>query len=132
MVTGTLDAGRLAVGDELRLRDRGVHIRGLQSLEVVRHQVDAVARIAVNLRGIGSDEIGRGDALLTPGSWRPTTRLDVRRTQDGLAGRDGLDGRGGQASWTGWAGSCQAISVLTSVRPLSPSGSGASTTSCTG
>ncbi len=97
VVTGTLDAGRLAVGDELRLRERGVHVRGLQSLEIVRQQVDGVARVAVNLRGIGSDEIGRGDALLTPSSWRQTTRLDVRRTPDPLAGPDGLHGLGGQA-----------------------------------
>lgn len=79
VITGTLSAGRLDVGDELMLRNRAVHVRGLQSLEVVREEVRAVSRVALNLRGVQIDEIHRGDALLTPNAWRQTTLLDVRR-----------------------------------------------------
>jgi selenocysteine-specific elongation factor len=78
VVTGTLGAGTLRVGDELELHDRRVRVRGLQSLGTAYDEVRAVARVAVNLRGVERDEIGRGDALLTPGAWRSTRGLDVR------------------------------------------------------
>ncbi len=78
VVTGTLAAGRLAVGDELELRGRRVGVRGLQSMNAPADPVRALARVAVNLRGVSADEIGRGDALLTPGAWRLTGSIDVR------------------------------------------------------
>ena len=78
VVTGTLGAGTLRVGDELDLRGRRVRVRGLQSLETPYDEVAAVARVAVNLRGVEKDEVGRGDALLTPGAWRVTDVVDVR------------------------------------------------------
>jgi selenocysteine-specific elongation factor len=77
-VTGTLAAGTLRVGDELLLRDRPVRIRGLQSLGEPHDTVPAVARVAVNLRGVERDEVGRGDVLLTAGAWRTTRGVDVR------------------------------------------------------
>lgn len=82
VVTGTLAAGTLRTGDELFLRDRAVRVRGLQSLGTAYDEVRAVARVAVNLRGVERDEVGRGDALLTPGSWRGTSGLDVRLSVD--------------------------------------------------
>jgi selenocysteine-specific elongation factor len=33
--------------------------------------------VALNLRGVAVEEIARGDALLTPGAYRPTVELDV-------------------------------------------------------
>ena len=78
VVTGTLGAGTIRVGDELVLGDRTVRVRGLQSLGVPRDDVTAVARIAVNLRGVDKDRASRGDALLTPGRFRPTDLIDVR------------------------------------------------------
>ncbi|HYP43849.1 MAG TPA: selenocysteine-specific translation elongation factor [Propionibacteriaceae bacterium] len=78
VVTGTLGAGRLSVGDQLQLRDRTVRIRGLQSLGVDHEDVGAVARVAVNLRGIDVEDVSRGDALLTPGQWRLSAQVDVR------------------------------------------------------
>jgi selenocysteine-specific elongation factor len=78
VVTGTLAAGTLRVGDALELRGRSVRVRGLQSLGTAYDQVAAVARVAVNLRGVERDDVARGDALLTPGSWRPATTVDVR------------------------------------------------------
>jgi selenocysteine-specific elongation factor len=78
VVTGTLAAGTLRVGDTVELRGRTVRVRGLQSLGTPYDEVAAVARVAVNLRGVERDEVDRGDAVLTPGSWRPATTLDVR------------------------------------------------------
>lgn len=68
VVTGTLGAGRLRVGDELELAGSAetVRVRGLHSLGVARPEVAPVARVAVNLRGTPRDRLGRGDALLTP------------------------------------------------------------------
>lgn len=78
VVTGTLGGGTLQVGDELTLGSNRVQIRGLQALGEPRESVSAVARVAVNLRGVPKDSVGRGDVLLTPGAWRPATEVDVR------------------------------------------------------
>lgn len=78
VVTGTLGAGALRVGDALDLAGRSVRIRGLQSLGTSYDDVTAVARVAVNLRGVERDDIGRGDVLLTPDAWRRTALLDAR------------------------------------------------------
>ena len=78
VVTGTLSAGTLRVGDELELRGRAVRVRGLQSLGTAYDEVSAVARVAVNLRGIERSDVDRGDALLSPGVWPATRLVDVR------------------------------------------------------
>ncbi|GAB2927996.1 selenocysteine-specific translation elongation factor [Rhodococcus aerolatus] len=83
VVTGTLAAGTLRVGDELELAGPGgtvrrAGVRGLQSLGRTETAVPAVARVAVNVRGVGVEEVPRGSALLTPGRWRRTDVLDVR------------------------------------------------------
>ncbi|GIJ20920.1 selenocysteine-specific translation elongation factor [Micromonospora lutea] len=80
VVTGTLGAGRLCVGDELELAGSGevMRIRGLQQLGAACDEVVPVARVAVNLRAVARDRIGRGDALLTPGRFRATDMVDVR------------------------------------------------------
>ncbi len=78
VVTGTLGAGTLRVGDELALGGSTVRVRGLQSLGEHRDAVAAVARVAVNLRGVEREDVGRGDTLLTPGAFRAVTSVDVR------------------------------------------------------
>ncbi|WP_405432649.1 selenocysteine-specific translation elongation factor [Micromonospora sp. NBC_00617] len=87
VVTGTLGAGRLRVGDELELAgaDEPVRVRGLHSLGEARPEAAAVARVAVNLRGTPRDRLGRGDALLTPGRFHHTDVIDVRLTGDPAA-----------------------------------------------
>jgi selenocysteine-specific elongation factor len=77
VVTGTLGAGRIAVGDELELAGRPVIVRGLQRLASRADQVAAVARVAVNLRSVERDRIERGACLLTPGAWWSSDTLDV-------------------------------------------------------
>jgi selenocysteine-specific elongation factor len=66
------------VGDELALGDRTVVVRGMQALGESVDPVRAVARVALNLRGVGLDEVGRGDALTTPGRWLRSDVVDVR------------------------------------------------------
>jgi selenocysteine-specific elongation factor len=87
VVTGTLGAGTLCCDDELELAGVGrrVTVRGLQSLGAAAPRVAAVARVAVNLRGVDRHGVGRGDALVTPGRFHLTDLLDVRLTGDPVA-----------------------------------------------
>ncbi len=84
VVTGTLAAGTLRVGDPLQLSPgaRPAVVRGLQALGVGYEQVPAPARVAVNLRGVARAEVGRGQALLTPDRWLETGVVDVRLVGD--------------------------------------------------
>jgi selenocysteine-specific elongation factor len=77
VVTGTLPAGTIRVGDELEQAGRRVTVRGLQSLGRNQIEVAAVARVAVNLRGVDRQHIGRGDTVRTPGAWLDTVEIDV-------------------------------------------------------
>ncbi|MCG7459439.1 selenocysteine-specific translation elongation factor [Corynebacterium tuberculostearicum] len=84
VVTGTLAAGTLRVGDSLKVAtaggERAVEIRGLHSENRAQDALGPVTRAAVNLRGVDAADIHRGDVLLTPGAWRLVDHLDVRRT----------------------------------------------------
>ncbi|MFD1537024.1 selenocysteine-specific translation elongation factor [Nonomuraea guangzhouensis] len=76
VVTGTLPAGTISVGDELALGGESVRVRALEALKEPLSSVAGVARVAVNLRGHGLPE--RGRALVTPGRWTYTELVDVR------------------------------------------------------
>jgi selenocysteine-specific elongation factor len=80
VVTGTLPAGTVQAGDELVLAPalRPVRVRGVQSLGAPVAQVGGVARVALNLRGVSTRELGRGMALVQPGRWTVTSVIDVR------------------------------------------------------
>ncbi|HSV67209.1 MAG TPA: SelB C-terminal domain-containing protein [Mycobacteriales bacterium] len=96
VVTGTLPAGTVRTGDRLELgsasarqtglagaRQTGsggptVTVRGVQALGRTVDEASGVARVALNLRGVSTAELRRGDALLTPGAFRATTVVDVR------------------------------------------------------
>ncbi|MBW4718655.1 SelB domain-containing protein [Saccharothrix obliqua] len=86
VVTGTLGAGTIEVGEELDLGGRHVPVRGLQALGEPVDRVTGVARVAVNLRGVARDRVRRGDALVTPGAWWPTRELDARLTTPAAPG----------------------------------------------
>jgi selenocysteine-specific elongation factor len=87
VVTGTLAAGRMRVGDELEVASLGrtVRIRALQSLGHTVPEVAGVARVAVNLRDVERHELRRGDALLTPNRFHCTGTIDVRVHGDPVA-----------------------------------------------
>ncbi|MEV4458933.1 selenocysteine-specific translation elongation factor [Microbispora sp. NPDC049633] len=80
VVTGTLPAGRVEVGDELELDGEPVRVRALESLKEHVESVTGVARVALNLRGRIAPE--RGRALVTPGAWTTTDLADVRVTME--------------------------------------------------
>jgi selenocysteine-specific elongation factor len=80
VVTGTLSGGEIATGDELRLYpgDRRARVRGLQSHQEKVSRALPGRRTAVNLSGITTEEIKRGDVLAPPGIMTPSQRLDAR------------------------------------------------------
>ena len=80
VVTGTLSGGEIATGDELRLYpgDRRARVRGLQSHQEKVSRALPGRRTAVNLSGITTEEVRRGDVLAPPGIMTPSQRLDAR------------------------------------------------------
>jgi selenocysteine-specific elongation factor len=79
VATGTLWSGSLGEGDELRLEPRGRAVR-VRSVQVHDRPVERAAagqRVAVALPGIERHELRRGDALVSPGAFRTSYRLDV-------------------------------------------------------
>jgi selenocysteine-specific elongation factor len=81
VVTGTLLAGRVQVGDELRVSPSGsaVRVRGLQVHGRSSESAHAGQRCALNLAAAGADRLAleRGDWLVAPETHAPTARLDV-------------------------------------------------------
>ena len=79
VVTGTLWSGAIAQGDELRIEPSGLRTRArsvqVHDLPVTR--AEAGQRVAVNLPGVSRSQLRRGDALVAPGSYPVSWRLDV-------------------------------------------------------
>jgi len=79
VVTGTLWSGSIGPGDELRIEPSGLRARArsvqVHDEEVVR--AEAGQRVAVNLPGIDRRRLRRGDALVEPGYYPVSWRLDV-------------------------------------------------------
>jgi selenocysteine-specific elongation factor len=82
VVTGTLQAGTIEVGDELMVPPemRQLRIRAIQSLGTPVARASGVARVALNLRGVSTRELSRGMALVQPSRWTVTSMIDVRVT----------------------------------------------------
>ncbi len=78
VVTGTLASGTVATGDMLDVAGHRVTVRGVHSLDRPRQAMSAVSRVALNLRGVSVDDVSRGDAVVSPGRWRPASLVDVR------------------------------------------------------
>jgi len=80
VVTGTLIAGTLTVGQEIELAGSGqrARVRGLQSHKTKIDSTNPGVRLAVNLSGLSRDEVERGEILTIPGWLKPTYRLDAR------------------------------------------------------
>jgi selenocysteine-specific elongation factor len=79
VVTGTLWSGSIGPGDELRLEPSGRRARA-RSVHVHDEEVaraEAGQRVAVNLPGIERHRLRRGDALVEPGWYPVSWRLDV-------------------------------------------------------
>ncbi|CAH2030236.1 selenocysteine-specific translation elongation factor [Trichlorobacter ammonificans] len=80
VVTGTLLAGTVTVGDELELLPSGHRgrVRGIQVHGSAAEQGHAGQRLAINLQGIALDQVARGDVVVPPAVFRTTRRVDVR------------------------------------------------------
>jgi selenocysteine-specific elongation factor len=79
VVTGTLLSGSIAPEDVLRVEPAGLTTRArsvqVHDLPVLR--AEAGQRVAVNLPGVSRTELRRGDALVEPGHYPVSWRLDV-------------------------------------------------------
>ncbi len=79
VATGTLVGGRLAVDQQVVVEPgaRPARIRGIQT---AGRSVDAIGpgnRVAVNLAGVDHHDLARGHAVVEPGRWRLSARLDA-------------------------------------------------------
>lgn len=79
VVTGTVYAGTLRVGDEVEWLPRGqrVRVRGLQSHGQDVEFISRGQRAAINLIGVHHTDITRGHELAAPGSLAPSRVLTV-------------------------------------------------------
>ena len=79
VVTGTLTGGELNVGDEIEVRPSGrrARVRGLQTHGEVVERLGPGHRVAVNLSGLSHHELERGHAVVMPGRWVSTSRVDA-------------------------------------------------------
>lgn len=79
VVTGTLVGGRISVGDEVMVLpgDHKGRIRGLQTHKRKGEHTEPGSRVAVNISGIGVDEISRGQVVVYPNTFKTTRRIDV-------------------------------------------------------
>jgi selenocysteine-specific elongation factor len=79
VVTGTLWSGSIGEGDELRLEPAGrsVRVRSVQVHEREVERAESGQRVAVSLPGVERTDLGRGDALVSPGAYPTSYRLDV-------------------------------------------------------
>jgi selenocysteine-specific elongation factor len=77
IVTGSILTGRVSAGDEVELLPQQikVRVRSVQHHGTSVADADAHRRAALNLPGVGVDDIHRGDELASPGLLRPTRRL---------------------------------------------------------
>ena len=80
IVTGTLIDGSLRVGQEVEIVPGGhrSRVRALQTHKASVSQAEPGSRVAANLVGVTTSELGRGDVLTSPGWLKPTTLLSVK------------------------------------------------------
>ena len=80
VVTGTLRWGPIRVGDRVTVStsQAAATVRGLQIRGRAVELADAGQRVAVNLRGIDTQQLARGDVLASVDFVRPTRRVDAQ------------------------------------------------------
>jgi selenocysteine-specific elongation factor len=79
VVTGTLIDGCLSLGDEVQIlpsKKKG-RIRGLQTHKKKEETALPGSRTAVNLSGVGVEDIARGEMVVTSGHYLATRRIDA-------------------------------------------------------
>ncbi len=80
VVTGTLSDGELNVGDEIEILPNNLkgRIRGLQTHKKKEETATPGSRTAVNISGIETESIKRGDVLVHPNQYQATRRIDAK------------------------------------------------------
>src|SRR5258706_5106949 len=80
VVTGTLSDGHLSVGDDVEILPSGQkgRIRGLQTHKKKEERAIPGSRTAVNVSGVETDLIRRGEVLIHPDQYQATRRVDAR------------------------------------------------------
>jgi selenocysteine-specific elongation factor len=80
VVTGTLSDGHFTVGDEVEILPSGMkgRIRGLQTHKKKEERAMLGSRTAVNISGVNTELIQRGEVVVHPNQYQPTRRLDAR------------------------------------------------------
>ena len=79
VVTGTIVSGKLSLGETVEILPSGLEgkVRNLQVYNQPVEEARAGERAAVNLQGIETSAIERGDVLVHPKTLTPTSLLDV-------------------------------------------------------
>ena len=80
VVTGTLLDGHLALGDDVEILPSGQkgRVRGLQTHKKKEEGAVPGSRTAVNISGIETEAVQRGEVVVHPNQYQPTRRLDAR------------------------------------------------------
>jgi selenocysteine-specific elongation factor len=80
VVTGSVLSGSVAVGDQIEILPAQLvaRIRGLQNHDSPIESIHAGQRAAINLAGVGLQDVERGHELASPGFLQPAKRVLVR------------------------------------------------------
>lgn len=79
VVTGSVNTGRLSVGDQLLIQpgETEVRVRGIQNHDSSCETVERGQRAAINLAGVHHSALGRGHELASSGHLEPSTLMTV-------------------------------------------------------
>jgi selenocysteine-specific elongation factor len=80
VVTGTLSDGHLSIGDEVEILPGGLkgRVRGLQTHKKKEETAVIGSRTAVNISGVDTELIQRGNVVVHPNQYHSTRRIDAR------------------------------------------------------
>lgn len=80
VVTGTLSDGHLSVSDEVEILPSGLtgRIRGLQTHKQKETVAVPGSRTAINISGVTTEQIQRGEVVTYPNQYQATRRIDAR------------------------------------------------------
>ncbi len=80
VVTGTLSDGHLSIGDEVEILPSGQkgRVRGLQTHKKKEETAIPGSRTAVNISGVDTELVRRGEVVVHPNQYQSTRRIDAR------------------------------------------------------
>lgn len=79
VVTGTAISGSITIDSPIEVLPQGIRtkVRGLQSHGETVNKAYAGQRVAINLQGVGKEEVHRGDVIVTPKKVMPSYTIDA-------------------------------------------------------